>query len=136
MANISYDIFSPMRKLSNVLLSVLSDNDYKVQCQSLDQRIVNKKTDKKLDAYTKSKYINPLLSKIGRPTHSLPFEVTDPTMLEMADRLGFFKTKYEVALEKLAESGFRASNWAAKEWILIVMRLTFTSVRLRLTTIH
>lgn len=114
MANISYDIFSPMRKLSNVLLSILSDNDYKVQCQSLDQRIVNKKRDSKLDTYTKSKYINPLLSKIGRPTHSLPFEVTDPTMLEMADRLGFFKTKYEVALEKLAEAGFRASNWSGQ----------------------
>lgn len=114
MANVSYDIFSPMRKLSNVLLSVLSDNDYKVQCQSLDQRVIKKKTDSKLDAYTKSKYINPLLSKIGRPTHSLPFEVTDPTMLDMADRLGFFKTKYEVALEKLAESGFRASNWAGQ----------------------
>jgi hypothetical protein len=114
MANISYDIFSPMRKLSNVLLSVLSDNDYKVQCQSLDQRIVKKKADSKYDTYSKSKYINPLLSKIGRPTHSLPFEVTDPTMLDMADRLGFFKTKYEVALEKLAEAGFRASNWAGQ----------------------
>lgn len=114
MANVSYDIFSPMRKLSNVLLSILSDNDYKVQCQSLDQRIISKKTDKKLDTYTKSKYINPLLSKIGRPTHSLPFEVTDPTMLEMADRLGFFKAKYEVALEKLAEAGFRASNWSGQ----------------------
>ena len=112
MANISYDIFSPMKKLTNVLLSILSDNDYKVQCQSLDQRVINKKKDLKYDTYTKSKYINPLLSKIGRPTYSLPFEVTDPTMLDMADRLGFFKTKYEVALEKLAESGFRSSNWA------------------------
>jgi hypothetical protein len=114
MANISYDIFSPMRKLSNVLLSILSDNDYKVQCQSLDQTIIKKKRDSKLDTYSKSKYINPLLSKIGRPTHSLPFEVTDPTMLDMADRLGFFKTKYEVALEKLAEAGFRSSNWAGQ----------------------
>jgi len=37
MANISYDIFSPMKKLTNVLLSILSDNDYKLDCVSLRQ---------------------------------------------------------------------------------------------------
>jgi hypothetical protein len=117
MTNISYDIFSPMRKLSNVLLSTLADNDYKINCNSLDQNIVKKKKDRKLDIYSKSKYINPLLQKIGRPTHTLPFEASDPTMLDMADRLGFFKTKYEVALEKLAEAGFRASDWSHKRML-------------------
>jgi hypothetical protein len=45
MANVSYDIFSPMRKLSNVLLSILADNDYKLDCVSLD-KLIKKVRDK------------------------------------------------------------------------------------------
>jgi hypothetical protein len=112
LVNISYDIFSPMRKLSNVLLSVLSDNDYKVKCVSLDKNIVNKKRDKKLDIQVKSKYTNPLLESLNLPKFQLPFVPKDDMMIEMADRLGFFKTKYEVAFEKIAEAGFRSSDWA------------------------
>jgi hypothetical protein len=118
MTNISYDIFSPMRKLSNVLLSILSDNDYKIKCASLDKNIINKKKDKKTETYIRSKYINPLAKSLGVKGFSVPFEVKDETMLEMADRLGFFKTKYEVALEKLAESGFRSSDWPHKRMLL------------------
>jgi hypothetical protein len=114
MANISYDIFSPMRKLSNVLLSILSDNDYKLDCVSLDKNIINKKKRKKYDLYAKANFTNPLAKKLGLPEFKLPFVPKDETMLEMADRLGFFKSKYEVALEKLAESGFRSSNWAGQ----------------------
>jgi len=114
MANISYDIFSPMRKLSNVLLSILADNDYKLDCVSLDKNIINKKKRNKYDIYAKANYTNPLMKELGLPQYKLPFVPKDETMLEMADRLGFFKTKYEVALEKLAESGFRASNWAGQ----------------------
>jgi hypothetical protein len=114
MANISYDIFSPMRKLSNVLLSILSDNDYKIKCVSLDKNVINKKKDKKTEIYVRSKFTNPLAKSMGVKGFNLPFEVKDETMLEMADRLGFFKTRYEVALEKLAESGFRASDWHDK----------------------
>lgn len=114
MTNISYDIFSPMRKLSNVLLSVLSDNDYRLDCVSLDKNIINKKKRKKYDVYAKANFTNPLAKKLGLPEFKLPFVPKDETMLEMADRLGFFKSRYEVALEKLAESGFRASNWAGQ----------------------
>jgi hypothetical protein len=114
MANISYDIFSPMRKLTNVLLSILSDNDYKLDCVSLDKNIINKKKHKKYDLYAKANFTNPLAKKLGLPEFKLPFVPKDETMLEMADRLGFFKSKYEVALEKLAESGFRSSNWAGQ----------------------
>ena len=114
MANISYDIFSPMRKLSNVLLSILSDNDYKLDCISLDRNIVVKKKRKKYDLYAKANFTNPLAKKLGLPEFKLPFVPKDETMLEMADRLGFFKTRYEVALEKLAESGFRSSNWSGQ----------------------
>jgi len=114
MANVSYDIFSPMRKLSNVLLSILADNDYKLDCVSLDKNIINKKKRQKYDLYAKANYTNPLARQLGLPEFKLPFVPKDETMLEMADRLGFFKSKYEVALEKLAESGFRASNWAGQ----------------------
>ncbi len=114
MTNISYDIFSPMRKLSNVLLSILADNDYKLDCVSLDKNIINKKKRKKYDLYAKANYTNPLAKELGLPEFKLPFVPKDETMLEMADRLGFFKTKYEVALEKLAEAGFRSSNWAGQ----------------------
>jgi hypothetical protein len=114
MANISYDIFSPMRKLSNVLLSILSDNDYKLDCVSLDKNIINKKKNTKYDIYAKANYTNPLMRQLGMPEYKIPFVPKDDAMLEMADRLGFFKTKYEVALEKLAEAGFRSSNWAGQ----------------------
>lgn len=113
MTNISYDIFSPMRKLSNVLLSVLSDNDYKVDCVSLDKNVVKSKEDKKTDILIRSKFINPLMKKLDLPTYSTPFVAQDQETIDMADRLGFFKTKYEVALEKLAESGFRSSKWSS-----------------------
>jgi len=113
MANISYDIFSPMKKLTNVLLSILSDNDYKLDCVSLDKNVINKKKRNKNDVYAKANFTNPLMRELGLPEFKLPFVPKDETMLEMADRLGFFKTKYEVALEKLAESGFRSSNWGS-----------------------
>ena len=112
MANISYDIFSPMKKLTNVLISILSDNDYKLDCISLDKNIINKKKRNKYDIYAKANFTNPLARQLGLPEFKLPFVPKDEAMLDMADRLGFFKTKYEVALEKLAESGFRASNWS------------------------
>jgi hypothetical protein len=111
MANISYDIFSPMKKLTNVLLSILADNDYKLDCVSLDKNIINKKNYAKNDIYIKTNFTNPLMRELGLPEFDVPFVPKDDSMIEMADRLGFFKTKYEVALEKLAESGFRASNW-------------------------
>jgi hypothetical protein len=111
MANISYDVFSPMKKLTNVLLSILADNDYKLDCVSLDKNIINKKKREKYDIYAKANFTNPLMKELGLPEFKLPFVPKDETMLEMADRLGFFKTKYEVALEKLAESGFRSSDW-------------------------
>ena len=114
MANISYDIFSPMRKLSNVLLSVLSDNDYKVKCVSLDKNVINMRKEKKTQTYMRSKFVNPLAKSLGIKGFNVPFEPQDENMLEMADRMGFFKTKYEVALEKLAEAGFRSSNWAGQ----------------------
>lgn len=114
MANISYDIFSPMRKLTNVLLSILSDNDYKLDCVSLDKNIINKKKHNRYDLYAKANFTNPLAKKLGLPEFKLPFVPKDDTMLEMADRLGFFKSKYEVVLEKLAEAGFRSSNWAGQ----------------------
>lgn len=110
-ANISFDIFSPMAKLSNVLLAFLSDNDYKVDFVSLDKNIVAKKKRKKEDIYVKSKLINPLARELGLPQMYVPFVPKDQAELEMAERLGKFKTRQEVALEKLAESGFRASKW-------------------------
>jgi len=112
MANVSYDIFSPMRKLVTVLLSVLSDNDYRLECVSLDKNIIKKKKDKKLDIYVKSNFTNPLAKELGLPEFKLPFVVKDMNMLNMAERLGFFKARQETALEKLAEAGFRASNWS------------------------
>lgn len=112
MANVSFDIFSPMRKLTTVLLSILADNDYKLDCNSLDKNIIAKKKDKKLDIFVKSNFTNPLAKELGLPEFKLPFVVKDMNMLNMAERLGFFKARQEVALEKLAESGFRSSNWS------------------------
>jgi hypothetical protein len=114
MANISYDIFSPMRKLSNVLLSVLADNDYRLDCVSLDKNVITNKKRAKFETYVKSKIVNPIARELGLPEFNVPFIPADKQMLEVADRMGFFKARYEVALEKLAESGFRSSNWSAK----------------------
>jgi hypothetical protein len=118
MTNISYEIFSPMRKLSNVILSILSDNDYKIKCVSLDKNIVNRKKRKKSEIYVKANFSNPLAKSLGLKEYDLPFVPKDEVMLDMAERLGFFKTKYEVALEKLAEAGFRASDWSHKRMLL------------------
>lgn len=110
-ANISYKIFSPMPKLTNVLLSVLSDNDYKLDCVSLDRTVVISKKKKKSEIYVRSKFINPIAKQIGAPQMYVPFVPRNEAEIEVADRLGVFKTRQEVALEKLAESGFRASKW-------------------------
>jgi len=112
--NISYDIFSPMAKLSNVLLSIMSDNDYKLDCVSLDKNTVTVKKRNKAETYVKSKLINPLAEQLGLPKMYVPFTVNDKNEIETADKLGFFKTRQEVALEKLAELGFRASRWKDK----------------------
>lgn len=113
-ANISYDIFSPMAKLVNVLLSVINDNDYKVDVISTDKNIVSKKRESKADLYVKSKIINPLSKKLGIPEMKVPFVPKDEKEIEIADKLGFFKTRQEVALEKLGELGLRASKWKTK----------------------
>jgi hypothetical protein len=114
MANISYDIFSPMRKLSNVLLSILADNDYRLDCVSLDKNVITNKKRAKFETYVKSKIVNPIAKELGLPEFNVPFIPADKQMLEVADRMGFFKARYEVALEKLAEAGFRSSNWSAQ----------------------
>ncbi len=111
MANVSYDIFSPMRKMTNVLLSILSDNDYKVDCLSLDRSIINVKKTEKAKVIARNSVVNPFLESLGLKKLSVPFVANDPATVEVAERLGFFKARYEVALEKLAESGFRASKW-------------------------
>lgn len=111
LANISYDVFSPMPKMKNVLLSILSDNDYKVTVNSLDKNIIVKKKRAKANLYTKAKFTNPMAKRLGLPESKIPFVPKDEAMIEMADKLGFFKTRTEVALEKLSEAGFRLSNW-------------------------
>lgn len=111
LANISYDIFSPMPKMKNVLLSILSDNDYKLGVESLDRNIVVKKKRSKANLYTRAKFTNPLARAMGLPEFKIPFSPKDEAMLDMAEKLGFFKMRTEVALEKLAETTFRFSNW-------------------------
>lgn len=110
-ANISYDIFSPMAKYSNVLLSILSENDYKVDFVSLDKNVVKKKKERKADVLVTAKVVNPLLESIGMQKMNVPFVPKDEAEVDMAEKLGFFKTRQEVALEKLAEAAFRASRW-------------------------
>jgi hypothetical protein len=111
LVNISYDIFSPMRKMTNVLLSVLADNDYKVDCLSLDRSVIETKRRSKATILARSKVVNPFLESIGLKKLHVPFVARDQSTVDMADRLGFFKARYEVALEKLAESGFRAGKY-------------------------
>lgn len=111
LTNISYDVFSPMPKMKNVLLSILSDNDYKLSVQSLDKNIVVKKKRAKQDLYTKAKFTNPMAKVLGLPTINIPFAPKDEAMLDMAEKFGFFKMKTEVALEKLADINFRFSKW-------------------------
>lgn len=111
LVNISYDVFSPMRKMSNVLLSILADNDYKVDCLSLDRTIINAKTSSKANVLARNKVVNPFLESLGLKKLSVPFVAKDQATVDMADRLGFFKARYEVAMEKIAESGFRAGKY-------------------------
>lgn len=112
LANISYEVFSPLPKLSNVLLAIMSENDYKVDCVSLDKSVTDQKQYRKAEILVKSKLVNPLAQKLGMPTMKVPFTPRDESQLEMMDKLGFFKAKRETALEQLAELSFRSSKWS------------------------
>ena len=111
LANISYEIFSPMTKLSNILLAMMAENDYKVDCVSLDQAVSDAKAYKKAEIMVKSQIINPLAKQVGLPPMKIPFTPRDEAQLEMMDKLGFFKSQKETALEQLGEFCFRSSKW-------------------------
>lgn len=110
-ANISYEIFSPMAKHSNILLATLADNDYKVQCQSLDKNAIHERLENKYKSFVDSRLLNPTLEELGLPTFYTPFNPKSLEELEVYDKMGFFKARQEAALEKLSELSFRVSDY-------------------------
>jgi len=99
LANISYDVYSPMAKLSNILLAMMSENDYKVDCVSLDKAVTDAKMYKKAEIMVKSHIMNPMAKRLGLQPMKVPFVPRDEAQIEMMDKLGFFKSQRETALE-------------------------------------
>lgn len=110
-SGIDYSIFSPMAKHTNILVAMMAENEYRPSCNSLDKNTIAARKRNKHQTLIRSKLINPLAKELGLPEMPVPFVPRDEQEAEMADRLGFYKTKQEVALEKLGESALRTSNW-------------------------
>jgi len=111
MANISYRPYNPIPKFSSTVISMLSENDYRVECISAEQGAIDKKTKEKLRILYASTIINPLAKELGLTPVTIPFEPQSEEELEMMDKRGMFKNDIERALEKIGETGFNISNW-------------------------
>lgn len=117
LANISYQIYSPLPKHSNTIISTLSENDYRVDCTSVNQEALEERVRTKLSALYRSTLLNPLAEQLGIPKMDLPkingrmVNIRDEKELEMYERRGLFKSDIERALEQVAETNFALSDW-------------------------
>jgi hypothetical protein len=111
MVNISYKPFSPIPKFSSTVISMLSGNDYFVEFTSTQRNAIDEKTREKLRVFYASTMANPLAKELGLPEIPIPFQPKDERELEMLERQGAFKADIERALEQVAETGFKLSNW-------------------------
>jgi len=110
-ANIDYTPVNPVDKFVNVILSILSEVDFKVDCTSTDETVIDERLRAKLEALYATRLVNPLAKELGQPMMET---VAAPETMEEADvmeEIGLFKRKIEVAFETLAEHTFRISNW-------------------------
>lgn len=111
MLNISYKVFSPIPKFSSTVISMLSSNDYFVEFTSVNKNALDEKTREKFRVYYAATMVNPLAKQLGLPEIPVPFQPKDEAELEMLEKQGAFKAAIERALEQVAETGFRLSNW-------------------------
>jgi len=111
MVNISYKPFPVIPKFSSTVISMLADNDYRVEFTSAEQGAIDKKTQEKLRVFYASTMANPLARELGVPEIPITFQPKDEKDLEIMEKQGHFKLDIERALEKVAETGFNLSHW-------------------------
>lgn len=114
MTNISYRPYNPVPKFSGTIISMLAENDYFVDCTSVEKGAVDERTRKKLEVLYTSTIINPRLREMGMEGFPVPFEAIDETDIEIAERRGAFKNDIERSIERVAETGFRLNNYKGK----------------------
>ncbi len=114
-ANIDFTPFSMAPEIKRIIMSVLGTDNQRIQVDSINPDARNQRALKKYQLYIKSK-LDPILRKIGKPQISenefVPENITE---LELYETLGGFKLNFEIGIEKLAEFGFKNSDWTKIE---------------------
>jgi len=114
-ANIDFTPFSMAPEIKRIIMSVLGTENQRIQVDSINPDARNQRALKKYQLYIKSK-LDPILRKIGKPQISenefVPENITE---LELYETLGGFKLNFEIGIEKLAEFGFKNSDWTKIE---------------------
>lgn len=118
--NISWDIFSPMPKLRNIVLGKFEDIDYNIQNRAIDDGSNATREDAKETIMIESKY-NELLdmfrSRIGMTEGpqikdaKIPYIPKSLDEFEMMQSLGAFKLAWEVSMDKLCNDTALKVNW-------------------------
>jgi len=110
-SNIDFQIFSMAPEIKRIVNSVLGTNNQRIQSESINPDIRNKKAIDKYSLFVKAK-LEPIMKAIGKPKMSeKTFVPEDMTELDLYENLGGFKQSFEINIEKLAEFGFRTSDW-------------------------
>jgi hypothetical protein len=114
-ANIDFTPFSMAPEIKRIIMSVLGTENQRIQVDSINPDARNQRALKKYQLYIKSK-LDPILRKIGKPqladNEFVPENITE---LELYETLGGFKLNFEIGIEKLAEFGFKNSDWTKIE---------------------
>lgn len=114
-SNIDFKIFSMAPELKRIIMSVIGTENQRIQVDSINPDIRNQRALKKYRLFIKSK-LDPILKKAGLALIAEnEFAPENITELELYETLGGFKLNFEIGLEKLAEFGFKNSDWTKIE---------------------
>jgi hypothetical protein len=113
--NIDFQIFSMAPQLKKIITSIITTENQRIQADCINPDVRNNKTLQKYKLFIKSE-LEPIMKKFGMPQMSgQEFVPENMTEIELYETLGGFKQNFEISIEKIAEMGFKNSDWAKIE---------------------
>ena len=110
-ANINFEIFSMAPELKRIMHSVLGTQNQRVQCDSINTEIRNKRALDKATLFIKNA-LDPVMREIGMPQlGETEYAPQNKSELNLYETLGGFKQNFEISIEKIAEYGFQVSDY-------------------------
>lgn len=112
--NLDWDIFSPAPKYKQVLISMFNATEYDIMASAIDELSGAEREELKWQTYFDKKteeFQKKFSRKIGMPPPERQYVPKNLQELEIFDKIGGFKMKGEIAMEKLLKYSFKISDW-------------------------